>query len=379
MAGSAAPQQPLGSHEIAGLIRIARNAHARGSGERARALLHTLAQRAPDEREVWWAIADVAADPRERLRALERIVEIDRRAALPVTRHTMSDVPPPVDRGHTVIMITVAVVVAIVLAGLTFAWYGGGLDRVIGEAWRSGIASAVAPAWPTALVRGMERAPAISADATPRISAKSVALAALPSVTRVVTQLAAATPTMAWQAPLPTAQVPLDRRMLPGVIVVPPPTQPMPAPSVVSGTAVPHHQPGVVYSTGQWQLSVLRASDVVWFDGAIGDRDARGRYAVALVIVINNGDASIVPGTLFSAIDAQGRRYRAEVDLSRSYLDAFGRGVRGDISLTEVIPGAGVSVSVPVIFDLPADAVGVRVVIGDDDAGWQVLAPQRPS
>jgi hypothetical protein len=377
VAGSAAPQQPLGSHEIAGLIRIARNAHARGSGERARALLHTLAQRAPDEREVWWAIADVAADPRERLRALERIVEIDRRAIVPVAHHTMSDVPPPVDRGHTVIMITVAVVVAIVLAGLTFAWYGGGLDRVIGGAWRSGIASAVAPAWPTALVRGMERAPAISADATPRISAKSVALATLPSVTQVVVQQAATTPVR--QPSLPTAQVPLDQRMLPGVIVVPPPTQLMPTPSVVSGTAVPHHQPGVVYSTGQWQLSVLRASDVVWFDGAIDGRDARGRYAVALVIIINNGDASIVPGTLFSAIDAQGRRYRAEVGLSRAYLDAFGRGVRGDISLAEVIPGAGVSVSVPVVFDVPADAGGVRVVIGDDDAGWQVLAPQRSS
>lgn len=377
MAGSAAPQQPLGSHEIAGLIRIARNAHARGSGERARALLHTLAQRAPDEREVWWAIADVAADPRERLRALERIVEIDRRAIVPVARHTMSAGPPPVDRGRTVIMITAAVIVAIVLAGLTFAWYGGGFDRAFGGVVWGGVASAVTPAWPTALVRDMERAPAISADATPRISAKSVALATLPSVTQVVVQQAATTPVR--QPSLPTAQVPLDQRMLPGVIVVPPPTQLMPTPSVVSGTAVPHHQPGVVYSTGQWQLSVLRASDVVWFDGAIDGRDARGRYAVALVIIINNGDASIVPGTLFSAIDAQGRRYRAEVDLSRAYLDAFGRGVRGDISLAEVIPGAGVSVSVPVVFDVPADAGGVRVVIGDDDAGWQVLAPQRSS
>jgi hypothetical protein len=370
VSGSVLPEQPLDPREVAALIRVARSVHARGAGERARALLHTLAQRAPDEREVWWAIADVAADPGERLRALERIVEIDRRAALPAIANDRREALPPVDRGRTMIMLAAAVIVAIVLAGLTFAWYGGGAE------WGRGISGTV-PAWPTAVVRSSMRAtpPAIINDEA-RIAAKGIALAALPSVTRIVAQAAAATPTAASSRSLPTADVPTDQRMLPGVIVVPSPTISASAPRAVSMTAVPYHQPGVVHSTGQWQLSVLRASDVVWFDGVIGDRAAVGRYAVALVTIINNGDAAIVPGTLFSAIDAQGRRFRAEVDLSRAYLDAFGRGMRGDISLAEVIPGAGVSASVPVVFDLPADTIGARVVIGNDDTGWQVLAPQ---
>jgi hypothetical protein len=111
----------------------------------------------------------------------------------------------------------------------------------------------------------------------------------------------------------------------------------------------------------------------VVLNGPIGSRQPNGRFILALVAVGNGGaTAAVAPETLFTLVDQRGNRYLPEPALSTLYLETFGRGVYGDFSLGEAIPAGIGQVSVPVIFDVPLDARGLSLHLGDSVAGWPV-------
>ncbi|HMP41413.1 MAG TPA: hypothetical protein PKA05_13610, partial [Roseiflexaceae bacterium] len=144
-----------------------------------------------------------------------------------------------------------------------------------------------------------------------------------------------------------------------------------------TATPIPPLPPGAIIETGQWQIALLRPGDALVLDGSIGTVQPQGRFALALVAVINNGAMDVLPEDLIVLVDRQGRRFPALPELSRSYLDTFGRGVRGDLSQDERIPGAGVSVSVPLIFDIAADADDLVLMVGDAPRGWLLTPASR--
>jgi hypothetical protein len=57
---------------------------------------------------------------------------------------------------------------------------------------------------------------------------------------------------------------------------------------------------------------------------------------------------------------------------STVYLNTYGRGQRGDLSLEEEIPPGGGNVSVPLIFDVLADARDLRLYVAGEPLGWAV-------
>jgi hypothetical protein len=79
-----------------------------------------------------------------------------------------------------------------------------------------------------------------------------------------------------------------------------------------------------------------------------------------------------VPVDLFALIDQTGIRYTPLPAVSTAYLNAYGRGQRGDLSMEDPIPADGGNKSVPLIFDVPEQARDLYLVVKDNDAGWPV-------
>jgi hypothetical protein len=138
-------------------------------------------------------------------------------------------------------------------------------------------------------------------------------------------------------------------------------------------TPLPTLPAGTVILRDAWTLTLLRPDHAVALNGPIGSRQPNGRFVLALVAVGNGGGAAIpAPPELFALIDEQGNRYLPEPGLSTFYLETFGRGRYGDFSLDEAIPAGVGQVSVPVIFDVPINARGLTLHLGDSVAGWPV-------
>lgn len=182
----------------------------------------------------------------------------------------------------------------------------------------------------------------------PDLPAASPMTAPAPLITLRESPVATMTPTA---APLPTATV------------APSPTL-TPLPTLLAGTVI---------LRDTWTLTLLRPDHAVVLNGPIGSQQPNGRFVLALVAVGNSGGAATpAPPELFVLIDDQGARYLPEPGLSTLYLETFGRGRYGDFSLDEAIPAGVGQVSVPVIFDVPVDARGLTLHLGDSVAGWPV-------
>lgn len=144
-------------------------------------------------------------------------------------------------------------------------------------------------------------------------------------------------------------------------------------PPLPTSTPVPTLPPGTVILRDVWTLTLLRPDHAVVLNGPIGSRQPNGRFILALVAVGNGGATeAVAPETLFALVDHRGNRYLPEPALSTLYLETFGRGVYGDFSLGEAIPTGIGQVSVPVIFEVPVDARGLSLHLGDSVAGWPV-------
>ena len=339
---------------VSSLLQTARKTHARGDTARALVLLQMIAVQAPESREVWLVLADLAATPAQRLAALERLAALDpphavvppRAAATPDPQPALEFVEvaapnPPVLRrapavapaapaqpqaGHFARWDRLALLILGLMAALVLIFF------------------AVRP-----VPRPEHVAPPVTATA---------ALAAIDATSVVATPAAPINTIVA--TVLPTAVIPQATATIP-------PT----------ATPIPPLPPGAIIETGQWQIALLRPGDALVLDGSIGTVQPQGRFALALVAVINNGALDVLPEDLIVLVDRQGRRFPALPELSRSYLDTFGRGVRGDLSQDERIPGAGVSVSVPLIFDIAADADDLVLMVGDAPRGWLLTPASR--
>lgn len=173
-----------------------------------------------------------------------------------------------------------------------------------------------------------------------------------------------ASPVVAVETPLAPSPATVAPTSAPLPPTVPPPPTLTPAPTL---------PPGTVILRDVWTLTLLRPDHVVVLNGSIGARQPNGRFILALVAVGNGGvTAAVAPATLFALVDQRGNRYLPEPALSTLYLETFGRGRYGDFSLDEAIPAGVGQVSIPVIFEVPMDARGLSLHLGDSVAGWLV-------
>lgn len=140
----------------------------------------------------------------------------------------------------------------------------------------------------------------------------------------------------------------------------------------------PNLPAGALLELDGWRASLARSDHFLMLEGAIGERQPRGRFVLALVSLANTEAQERTPSKdLFVLIDDAGRRYAADPALSSSYLDTYGRGLRGDLSLEDPLPVGGGYYSVPILFDVPQSARGLRLALGDGtDGAWQLSHEQ---
>jgi hypothetical protein len=165
----------------------------------------------------------------------------------------------------------------------------------------------------------------------------------------------------------------------------PPGTQPT---APVTGTVALPPSGGAELPLGQiidydgWSATLLRPDYAMSLDGAIGDLQPAGRFVLAVVAISNNSPAPrVIPNDLFTLTDAAAQSYRPVPGASSAYLALYERGQRGDLALEDVLdPGSGMR-SVPIIFDVPAGASGLRLTMtGAAGAGWPIGgSPPQPT
>ena len=124
---------------------------------------------------------------------------------------------------------------------------------------------------------------------------------------------------------------------------------------------------------GAWHAVLLRPDDAIPLEGSIGDLQPRGRFVLALVAVGNDGAAPApLPADFFALVDRAGNYYAPLPAASTAYLNVYGRGQRGDLSLEDQIPADGGNKSVPLIFDVPTTAGELYLVVKGNAAGWPI-------
>jgi hypothetical protein len=216
------------------------------------------------------------------------------------------------------------------------------------------IITALRPAPTVALPGSLAEGPANATTAAAAAPTFPGAGGAAPASAATVVPKAQATLAPATSIPRPTAAPPTPS----------PSPQPTPRPTLA---------PGQVVKQGQWHAILIRPEDAVVLDGSIGSFQPRGRFILALVAVGNDGQAPArLPSNLFALVDGAGNRYTPLPLVSTAYLNSYGRGQHGDLSMEDAIPADGGNKSVPLIFDAPASARPLYLVVGESEAGWPV-------
>ena len=223
-----------------------------------------------------------------------------------------------------------------------------------------------------AMTSSWRHAAAPEAAATPTL-ANSIAGASAPTPTLPLAASSTSPPTVAVSNARPTQLAPTVQRLLPTQLL-PTATSPLHTVPVVASVA-----PGTMLALDDWHVSLPRQDYTLVLDGSIGDTAPRGRFVLALVALANTqAQQRRVPSDLFVLIDSRGRTYNPQPSLSSTYLSTFGRAQRGDLSMEDEVPGGGGFFSIPVVFDVPADATGLRLSLGDGSVGgWDVTPAQQ--
>lgn len=157
------------------------------------------------------------------------------------------------------------------------------------------------------------------------------------------------------------------------------PAEPSATPTVTPSPTPPILSAGSIAREGDWQATLLRPDHMLMLEGAIGSLQPKGYFVLALMAVSNaTGEDAVMPNSLFVLRDAMDQEYPAIPSASQAYLDVFGRGVRGDLSMIEPIPGNGGLVSVPVIFDVPSRTSAYTLFMGDAPTGWPLVRQATP-
>lgn len=346
------------------LLRAAVRAARSGNLPAARALTRALTRDNPREPRAWVALAGVAETREEQRAALEQALALDphdervQRALArlqPASTEAVPPAPVPVPEVPVAAPVTLTPtphkrslprwLVPLVLLLLLLPTLGYAMT----SSWRNTAApeAAATPTLASSIIGGSE-------------STQTLPLAA--NSTSPPTEIASIA--------RPTQQLPTTQALLPTQTVPPvaPPTHIVPAVASVA--------PGTMLALDDWQVSLPRQDYTLMLDGSIGDTAPRGRFVLALVALANTQEPPRrIPADLFVLIDNRGRTYNPQPALSTTYLNTFGRAQRGDLSMEDEVPGGSGFFSIPVVFDVPADAIGLRLSLGDGSVGGWDVAP----
>lgn len=369
----------LSAEKVAALVERAIRARQNGDLPAARALLRALAAQRPDLPQIWLALATAAESRAEQRQALERVIALDPQnplaqrglarmraasappAALPepAPAAAPSTTAPP---AHAPEEIAASVGAAPALTPMqptpeeharSIRWplylvLGVGLLIVLLAFWwlrPTPLAPADTPVPTLALPGAQNPPPGAAPQATPALSVPTACAGE--------------------SAPNPAAGC------LPAT---PPPTPALPTPAPPTAEPTPPTLAiGQVVQTGDWHVALLRPADAVPLEGSIGAFQPRGRFLLALVAVGNDGTVPApMPADMVALVDRAGNRYLPQPAISTAYLAVYGRGQRGDLSMEDAIPSDGGNKSIPLIFDIPAAARDLRLLVRGGIAGWPV-------
>lgn len=371
-------------YDLDHLLRMGAAAAQSGQRHAARSLFLALAREHPGDSRVWLGLAGVAASRNEQREALERVVALDpdnERARLALQRLASSE--PALARPTPVLQETIASpaatpsvdegadrgtqpqeqgaapfpllnLIAMGVILLLLATVG----VLIGRALLDGQAT------PIATVAPILQPPVATASPL-----------AAPSVVATEPAAAVGSPTPVLLAPTaasPVASIAPGTTALPAATAAPAPTTTLPL--------------GTVIDRDGWSAVLLRPDYALPLDGTIGDLRPAGRFVLAVVAVSNNSpEPRVIPPDLFVLTDSAGRRYTPVPGASTAYLSLYERAQYGDLALEELFEGGSGMRSVPLLFDVPTDAVGLRLTVnGAGPAGWPIgepapdLAPSGP-
>jgi hypothetical protein len=134
---------------------------------------------------------------------------------------------------------------------------------------------------------------------------------------------------------------------------------------------------GTLLSYDGWNATLLRPEHAQILTNSLGEVQARGRFALALLAVSNTTTTTRrLSPDMFALIDEQGQRYQPVAGASSAYLDTYGRGLHGDLALEDQIPPTSGMFSVPLLFDVDPNASELILTMGQDaNQGWPVLTP----
>jgi hypothetical protein len=417
------PTDSLPPVSIAALMESAMRARKSGNLAASRALLRALATQQPNLPQVWLLLATVAETRAEQRHALEQVLALDPRseparrglARMRAVETTPAAPAAPTNRqphNHDVPLPTVArvgaaaaaiaqpaLVPAPELVSAPAAFTPGESAEATHAA--PGLRAAdIAPVqaardirWPLYLVIGLSALVVLIAAILIRGSEFTAALR--PAPTAPLSVLGATAPAVAPALETPAApdaatagEPKSGAATLPALGIVTPAALPQPTPSASSGqsvappTATPPPlptprkalTPGEVVEYGSWHAILIRPEDAVALDGSIGSFQPRGRFVLALLAIGNDGPAPArLPDDLFVLVDGSGKRYASLPQISTAYLNTYGRGQHGDLSMEDPIPSDGGNKSVPLIFDVPPSARPLYLLVGDSSLGWPII------
>jgi Domain of unknown function (DUF4352)/Tetratricopeptide repeat len=371
-----AKQARLPPEMLAALLHTVRRRQQQGDPIGARVVLRALVTQQPDDPRIWLALATVATTRDEQRRAIEQVIALDPQNTLALRaleRFDTSDVAQ-----------TSATLEARATDETALAPPAAGTNE----------APAITPApvltpvpeaervrairWPLYAVIGVAVVLVLIAAAVLRVGPSPAAQAPTPALPG--TGLPPTAP-VATAAPLPTTAVgaapaaAVTPNRGPGLIpsAVRPTNTARPSPPPPSTTPPPTLAPGAIVVRKPWHASLLRPEHAVLLDGAIGSLQPRGRFVLALIAVGNDGATPArIPANLFILEDRQGNRYPPTPAASTAYLNAYGRGQHGDLTLEEDLPPGGGNVSVPLIFDVPPGTRTFTLHMGDEPLGWAI-------
>lgn len=358
---------------IVALLQTARRARQNGDHAGARALLHAITARRPDDVRGWLLLATVAANRTEQRHALERVLALDptnqaaRRALEAMTAaqpiEPAPTIAPPVEQTSTFsepdeeeyasdepartvrwpLYAVLGLAFTVIFVSGLLIWQ----QQQAQFSPATPLPASAAIATTTPLPAG---AIATAANTTAPTDAPAIAATELPTVAPILTSPPEPTPQPS-AAPIvaPTAE---------------PPPQPTATPAI--NFAQFQQQDG-------WNVSLLKPNDAVVLSGSIGQLQPQGRFVLALVTVSNQASSERqLPVDLLTLVDGQGNRYAPIPAASTAYLQAYGEGQAGVVSMESSIAPGDVVASVPLIFDVPEAARNLQLTVNQASAGWSV-------
>lgn len=339
------------------MLQIAQQAISKGRLQAAQRLLQALSQEYPDEPRVWLLLAELPGpQPVAPSQPDDVSPQSDDAEEPPSPQHELSAAPvapPPEQRAtqaepddhHTAfpLLNVLAMLVIVLLLGAIGVIIGRNVMQTDPFALQSSAPATANPVNPSAEVP----------DPT-AVSPSPTSLPPAPQATATASTTATPVPTLTPIEPTATAM---------------PVASPEPSPTTITELPL-----GSILDHDGWSATLLRPDYAVVLDGSLGDLAPNGRFVLAVVAVSNNSpETRILPPTFFVLRDDQGRTYSPVPQASTIYLTLYQRGQHGDLALEEPLePSSGMR-SIPILFDVPLDASGLRLTTpSSGGAGWPI-------